>query len=467
MTNKGQPCSALRLGNEQEERKPMSFVFIVDTNRQPLNPVHPGRARILLSTGKAAVLKRYPFTIVLKAAVAQPELTPLRLKLDPGSQTTGIALVDDQSGQVVFAAELAHRGHSIKEQLASRRRVRRGRRNRHTRYRKPRFSNRKRPKGWLAPSLQSRISNSTTWVARLRKVCPIEAISMELVKFDLQQMDNPEIQGAQYQQGTLFGYELREYLLEKWGRQCAYCSKSDMPLQIEHIVPRAKGGTDRVSNLTLACEKCNSKKGTKDLVVFLKKKPERLAKILKQARAPLKDAAAVNTTRWALLKRLKEFGLPVECGSGGLTKFNRTTRRLPKAHWLDATCVGGSTPEIIKAEGIIPLSIKATGHGNRQMCLMDERGFPRTGPKAAKRVKGYQTGDLVRAVVPEPLKTAGDHIGRVKVRATGSFDIRTKHRNVAGVGYQYCRPIHRNDGYNYTRGERYTAKATTPTSQPA
>ncbi len=443
----------------------MSFVFVVDTNRQPLNPVHPGRARMLLRAGKAAVLKRYPFTIVLKGAVAPPELTPLRLKLDPGSQTTGIALVDDQSGQVVFAAELEHRGHSIQEKLASRRGVRRGRRKRHTRYRKPRFSNRKRAKGWLPPSLQSRISNITTWVARLRKVCPITAISMELVKFDLQQMNTPEIQGAEYQQGTLFGYELREYLLEKWGRQCAYCGRVGVPLQIEHIVPKAKGGTDRVSNLTLACEKCNSKKGTKDLAVFLKNKPDLLAKIVQQARTPLKDASAVNTTRWALLKRLKEFGLPVECGSGGRTKCNRSTRRLPKAHWLDAACVGSSTPEILKVEGIIPLLIKATGHGSRQMCLMDEYGFPRSGPKAARWVKGYQTGDLVRAVVPEPLKTAGFHIGRVKVRATGSFDIRTKQRNVAGVSYQYCQPIHRNDGYNYSRGERSVAAALT--SQPA
>jgi 5-methylcytosine-specific restriction endonuclease McrA len=290
---------------------------------------------------------------------------------------------------------------------------------------------------------------------------------MEQVKFDLQQMQNPEIQGTEYQQGTLFGYELREYLLEKWYRKCAYCGKSEVPLQIEHIVPKAKGGTDRVSNLTLACEKCNNKKGTKDLAVFLKKQPELLEKILAQAKAPLKDAAAVNTTRWALLVRLKEFGLPVECGSGGLTKFNRTRRGLPKAHWLDAACVGRSTPETIKAEGITPLYIKANGHGNRQMCSMDKFGFPRTGPKAAKRMKGYQTGDLVRAVVPPPRKTAGTHVGRVLARATGSFDITTKHRRVAGVSYQYCQPIHRSDGYSYTRGATITGIRTDHTTQPA
>jgi hypothetical protein len=170
----------------------------------------------------------------------------------------------------------------------------------------------------------------------------------------------------------------------------------------------------------------------------------------------------------ALLEQLKELGLPVECGSGGLTKFNRTTRGLAKTHWLDAACVGSSTSETIDAEGIRPLSIKATGHGNRQMCRMDKFGFPRTGPKAAKRMKGYQTGDLVLAVVPLPLKTAGYHIGRVLVRATGSFDLTTKHGKVAGVGYQYCKPLHRSDGYNYiyTRGE-VSAAAADPTSQPA
>jgi hypothetical protein len=98
---------------------------------------------------------------------------------------------------------------------------------------------------------------------------------------------------------------------------------------------------------------------------------------------------------------------------------------------------------------------------------MDEAGFPRTGPKAATRMKGYQTGDLVRAVVPEPLKTAGTHVGRVLARATGSFDITTRAgRRVAGVSYQYCRPIHRCDGYSYTKGEEYAVTAN-PAAQPA
>src|SRR6202030_2743168 len=117
----------------------------------------------------------------------------------------------------------------------------------------------------------------------------------ELVRFDMQAQENPDIQGQEYQQGTLAGYETREYLLEKFNRTCSYCGKKDIPLQVEHIQARANGGTDRVSNLCLACEKCNQAKGTKDIAVFLKKKPEVLKKILAQAKAPLKDAAAVNS----------------------------------------------------------------------------------------------------------------------------------------------------------------------------
>ncbi len=429
----------------------MSFVFLVDTNRQPLAPVHPGRARILLKAGKAAVLKRYPFTLILKAAIEQPQVQPLRIKLDPGSRTTGIAIVDDESGQVLFAAELAHRSQQIKKALDDRRAVRRGRRARHTRYRKPRFQNRLRPPGWLAPSLKSSVFNIQTWVKRLCKLCPITAISLELVRFDLQLMQNPEISGIQYQQGTLAGYECREYLLAKWGRACSYCGKQNVPLQIEHIQARANGGTNRVSNLCLACQPCNKRKGTQEISVFLAKQPERLKRIQDQAKAPLKDAAAVNATRWALVERLKQTGLPVECGSGGMTKYNRSIRNLPKTHWLDAACVGASTPPLLQISQVKPLLITAHGHGCRQMCLMDKFGFPRTKPKAKHFPHPFRTGDIAKACVPTPLKNAGVHTGRMAAKAKGGFSISTHTGTITDIGKQYCQILQRADGYGYTQ----------------
>ncbi|HAG80973.1 MAG TPA: HNH endonuclease, partial [Cyanobacteria bacterium UBA12227] len=339
-----------------------NYVFVLDTNKQPLNPIPPARARELLTKQKAAVFRMYPFTVILKHAVHDPTPKPLTIKLDPGSKFTGIAVLEGEN--VIWVAELEHRGWQIKDSLGSRRSLRRSRRHRQTRYRQPRFNNRKRQEGWLAPSLRHRVLTVETWVKRLCRYAPITQIAMELVKFDTQKMQNPEIDGVEYQQGELAGYEVREYLLEKWGRKCAYCDKEGVSLQIEHIHPRAKGGSNRVSNLALSCERCNIKKGTKFIDEFLKKDSSRLEKIKLQAKQPLKDAAAVNTTRWALFRALKEI-LPTTTGTGGQTKYNRIRLELPKHHWVDAACVG----EVEKFNLLTqqPLRIKCTGWGTRQM----------------------------------------------------------------------------------------------------
>ncbi|WP_244422538.1 RNA-guided endonuclease IscB [Ktedonobacter racemifer] len=238
-----------------------------------------------------------------------------------------------------------------------------------------------------------------------------------------QKMEHPDISGIEYQQGALFGYEVREYCLEKWGRACAYCGATGVPLQLEHIVARAKGGSQRVSNLTLACEACNRKKGTQDIRVFLARDPARLERILRQAKTPLKEAAAVNVTRWKLFERLNATGLPVETGSGGLTKYNRTRQALPKTHWLDAAVVGVSTPERLRTGDVVPLLVRATGRGHRRLCNVNALGFPVSYRKRRKRYFGYQTGDLVRAVVPERFACRGTHVGRVAVKASGYFTI--------------------------------------------
>src|SRR5690606_27363916 len=143
-------------------------VLVLDRNREPLMPCHPARARQLLREGKAAVFRRYPFTIILKGREGG-DAQPVVFKADPGSRTTGVALVADcQRGKrVVWAAELTHRGGQIRDALLSRRQLRRSRRNRKTRYRPARFDNRRRPEGWLAPSLRSRVHNILTWANRL------------------------------------------------------------------------------------------------------------------------------------------------------------------------------------------------------------------------------------------------------------------------------------------------------------
>ncbi|GET38779.1 hypothetical protein MiSe_35380 [Microseira wollei NIES-4236] len=248
------------------------------------------------------------------------------------------------------------------------------------------------------------------------------------------------------QQGCLFGYEVGEYLLAKCERKCAYCGEENVPLQVEHIHPKSKGGTNRITNLCLACSPCNIKKGTQSIEVFLQKKPEILKQILAQAKRPLKDAAAVNSTRWALFQRLKQTGLPVEAGSGGRTKYNRCRLELAKQHYIDAACVGKVEQLTVLTQR--SLLIKATGHGNRQICGTDRYGFPYRHRSRIQIHKGFQTGDIVKAVVSNG-KKIGTYVGRVLCRASGSFDIATKSGRVAGISHKYCKSIHKKDGYTY------------------
>lgn len=436
-------------------------VFVLDRMGKALMPCSEKRASLLLERGRARVHRLVPFVIrLVDCQAATCFFQPLRVKLDPGSKTTGIALVRDhdtvdadtgeirRSAAVLNLFELVHRGRQISETLTARRAMRRRRRG-HLRYRSPRFLNRTRPKGWLAPSLQHRVDTTMAWVKRLRRWAPLTALSSELVRFDMQALEQPEISGVQYQQGTLTGYEIREYLLAKWGRQCAYCGAEQVPLQVEHIHPKARGGTNRISNLTLACRVCNLKKSTRDIKDFLAKDPERLVAVLAQAMQSLKDAAAVNTTRWALVRALKETGLPLELASGGRTKFNRGRLGISKTHALDAVCVG--VVEQVHAWQRPAWRVKCTRRGSYQRTRLNQYGFPRGYLMRTKRVKGFATGDLVRAEVPASSKKAGRYTGRVAVRVTGSFNLQTGSELVQGISHQYCQLLQRSDGYGYSR----------------
>ncbi len=434
-------------------------VFVLDFKGVPVMPCIQKRARLLLARGRARVHRLVPFVIRLTDRAAETcALQPLRIKLDPGSKTTGLAVVRDvaavdaQTGEIKTGAAvlglvaLVHRGRQISEALTARRQMRRRRRTANLRHRAPRFLNRTKPTGWLAPSLQHRVDTTMSWVTRLRRWAPVTRLCSELVRFDMALMQDAEISGVEYQQGVLAGYEVREYLLAKWDRTCAYCGTKDTPLQVEHIHPKALGGSNRISNLALACGPCNAKKGARNVKDFLSKDPTRLAKILAQAKRPLKDGAAVNATRWALVSALKATGLPVEVASGGRTKFNRTQFGIAKTHALDAVCVGRVS--FVTGWKQPTLQIKCTGRGSYQRTRLNQYGFPRGFLMRTKRVKGFGTGDMVRADVPKGLK-AGKHRGRVAVRATGSFNIQTGSAVVQGVSHKHCTLTQRADGYAY------------------
>lgn len=393
-----------------------------------------------------------PFVIRLKdRTVTASEVDGVEVGIDPGSRHTGIAVFTGRKGERRggYAIQLDHRGAQIRRKLGQRAAYRRRRRSANLRYRAPRFLNRRRPDGWLAPSLRHRIDTTASWLDRLTRWAPVRMVHVELAAFDTHVLSaGRSLEGAEYQHGTLHGYQVREYLLQKWGRACAYCGAVDVPLTVDHIHPRSRGGADRVCNLALACVPCNQSKSDHPIERFLAHQPVTVARILAQAKAPLRDAAAINATRWGLWRALDgRFPGRVLTGSGGQTKWNRTRSGLPKSHTLDALCVGEAG--IVATYPATVLIVACTGRGTHSRTRTDRHGFPRLRLPRSKTVHGFQTGDLVKAVVPQG-KRAGTHLGRVAVRATGSFNITTRHGTVQGIGRRHVRLLQRADGYGYT-----------------
>ena len=438
-----------------------NFVFVVDSKRQPLKPCTPSRARRLQKLGKAKAFRRYPFTLFLQDKTNPP--TPeLELRIDPGSKYTGFAIVNPKN-EVIWAMELQHRGHQISESLTKRAGFRRSRRNRKTRYRKCRF-NRRKPTGWLAPSLTHRVKTVETWIKRIIRYCPVATITIEKVKFDPQKLDSPDIQGIEYQQGTLAGYTIREALLEHWGRKCAYCGKENVPLQIEHIQPKSKGGSNKFSNLTLACECCNKSKGNKPVEEFLSDNPERLQKIKTHVKESLSDAAAVNSTRNKIFEIANSTGLRVFQGSGALARFVRAKSNLPKTHWIDAAA-NSINEKPIKLLTHQPLQVTCKGHGNRQAVRCNSSGFPAIalkkdslGKKVVHIVQPKQVyhharaGDIVKIIVDKNRKhiSLGVYIARVKTPTKTGIEVKINGHRITSKLYNF---IHRNDGYDYDFGK--------------
>ncbi|MGV9374556.1 RNA-guided endonuclease IscB [Nonomuraea sp. NPDC003707] len=424
-------------------------MFVLDKHGTPLQPCTPARARRLLKSGRAVVARHTPFVIRLKdRTAADSQVDGVELGVDPGSRHTGIAVFTAVAGERRgrFALQLDHRGAQIREKLKQRALYRRRRRSANLRYRAPRFLNRARPSGWLAPSLRHRVGTMVSWVDRLARWAPVRVVHVERVAFDTHAISaGRPLEGAEYQHGTLYGYEVREYLLAKFSRACVYCGTTGVPLNIDHVHPRSRGGSDRVSNLVLACIRCNQAKSNRPAEEFVTNHRV-LARILAQAKTPLRDAAAVQSVRWALWRALDQ-RLPTHNASGGRTKWNRTRCGLPKSHTLDALAVG-KLDTITETVSRV-LIAGCAGRGSHTRTRTDKYGFPRLRLPRRKQFYGFATGDLVRAVVPTGNK-AGTHTGRVAVRATGSFNIATTHGTVQGIHHRHVRLLQRADGYAYT-----------------
>jgi len=361
-------------------------VFVLSKEGIPLMPTTPRRARLWLKARRAKVVRHEPFTLQLRFETTSYTQS-VTVGVDSGSKTVGIAAI--VNGETLLQAEVQLRT-DISEKLTQRRTYRRTRRSRKTRYRAPRYANRTRKADWLPPSVSSKLAATLKAVRFVASLLPVRQVNLEIASFDTQKMRKPEITGVAYQQGTLFGYQVREYLLEKWQRTCAYCGAQDTALQVEHIVPPGRGGSDRVDNLTLACEPCNQRKGNKTAGEF------GFPQIQARARLPLRDAAHVSSLKTALLTQLlRQFGeQQVQVRYGYQTKYQRIqVLHLPKSHAHDAVAIACELGEVVTPLPVV-WQIRCLPRGSYQR-FNGKRSEHKVW--APRKVKGWRLYELVEA----------------------------------------------------------------------
>ena len=306
------------------------MVYVLNINGQPLMPTaRHGKVRRLLRDKKAKVIKRCPFTIQLLYETLNVT-QDITLGVDAGSKHIGLSAATDN--KELYAAEVELR-NEIVDLLSTRRENRRTRRNRKTRYRKPRFDNRECGDGWLAPSVQNKVDTHLTVIRRVHEILPITKIIVEVAAFDIQKIKNPEIEGVEYQQGEQLGFwNVREYVLFRDGHTCQCCKgkSKDKILNVHHIESRKIGG-DAPNNLITLCETCHKDyhEGT-----------VQLPKTIKRGMA-FRDATFMGIMRWAFYNQLKGMYPDVSVTYGYFTKNTRIRNGLPKTHFVDARCISG------------------------------------------------------------------------------------------------------------------------------
>ena len=392
-------------------------VCVLDQNGKPLMPTtRLGKVYRLLKKQKAHIVSYEPFTIQLDYKPDTHIIQPMTLGVDSGAIHSGYSVANEH--REYYSAEVIARD-DISKRLSNRHMYRQSRRSRKTRYRKPRFKNRKnKKKGWLPPSLEQKVAVQLNEIDQLHRHFPIEKIIVETAEFDIQKIKNPDISGIEYQQGTLQGYNIRNYLLEKYGRKCFYCGKTVSDFEVEHMLPKSRGGSNCIDNLTLSCHDCNQKKDTLTAEEFIKqtlsaKKAAAKLKQLPNEKRLFKYMTQMNTTRWALYNAINEKYSNVKMTYGYITKYNRIKANLPKAHHIDAKCITGfaTVPSIDQTI----VKVKMRRHNRQLHRATFSKGHVRKIACLPTVVFGLQLYDLV---------LFNNHRYYIKGRrSSGSFDL--------------------------------------------
>ena len=385
------------------------------------------KVRILLKQGKAKVVNRCPFTIQLLYSSTN-YTQKVTLGVDSGSKHIGLSATTKDKGLFESDVELRN---DIVDLLSTRRELRRSRRNRKLRHRKPRFNNRRRNDGWLAPSVKQKVDSHITMIAKVHKILPISNIVVEVASFDIQKIKDPTISGMDYQQGEQLGFwNVREYVLFRDGHKCQCCKgkSKDKILNVHHIESRKTGG-DAPNNLITLCETCHTgyHKGT-----------VKLPKTIHRGMS-FKDATFMGIMRWALFEKLKAIYSDVKLTYGYITKNTRIKNGLPKDHYIDARCISGNPNAV--SNGNVYYYKKVRCH-NRQIHKTNFiKGGYRKRNQAPYEVKGFRLYDQVL--------WKGQKCFIFGRRATGRMDLRLldgTHVN-ASVGYKNLKLLKMRSSY--------------------
>ncbi len=378
----------------------VSAVYVLNMRGKPLMPTTPGKAKKLLKEGKAKVVKRTPFTIQLKYATGETK-QEVTLGVDSGYENIGISAITEK--KELYSAEVKLRTDMLKLN-SERRQYRRARRGRKTWYRQPRFLNRKKPEGWLAPSIQHKLDSHIKLINKVKELLPITKIVIEVAAFDIQKIKNPEISGIEYQNGVQKdSWNVREYVLHRDNHTCQACKgKSKDPiLNSHHLVSRQIGG-DAPDNLLTLCETCHDKVSKGKLKLNVK------------IPTGFKPETFMSIVRWKLVNMLRDAGNIVNHTYGYITKTNRITLGLDKSHNTDAFVIAGGT---MQERSSINFLIKQIRKCNRKLFKGDRSHIKNT---AARIIHGFQRFDKVLWNNIECFV-----FGR---RKTGYFELRTLDR---------------------------------------
>jgi hypothetical protein len=366
------------------------FVYVLHKNGKPLMPTIPPKARHLLKQGKAKVAKRTPFTIQLLYDTEEGT-QPITLGVDSGYEHIGLSAVADK--RELFAAEVKLRT-DVSKLLTERRMYRHNRRSRKTWYRKCRFLNRiaKFKRNPLAPSVQHKLDSHVRIIEKVNQILPLNKIIVETANFDIQKINNPEIQGKQYQEGSQLGFNnVKAYVLHRDSHKCQLCGgRSKEPrLNVHHIVQRSQGGSDRPNNLITLCKKCHTKLHEGKL---RSNQIQLNVKVTKGYRAE----TFMSTVRKRLMVELKKLYDVVEETWGYVTKTVRQTLGFVKSHINDAYAIAYGAGAIARGTDQIrngvKYLIKQVRKQNRKLFKGARSHIKNTAPRF---VKGFQRFDKV------------------------------------------------------------------------